>query len=169
MSRRRLPLRLPAVIAQGDQQWLIGSWVVFQQASGIWCALADDGEDETANPPLFAETLDSLRWLIAAWDKTLLVREARAASRIGRATTGLEHRAGLLEDLIDAVGHLAVDTGAVEQQQQVMRQRIAVASATEQGRREDLYKRIAAKRHADLNAKIDAELAKVRQRPMVAA
>jgi hypothetical protein len=160
-ARRRLPLRLPTPEALGGQKWLVNGWLVWRQPSGVWCALAED--DDAQLPPLFGESLQGMRWLIARWEQALAVSAARAAASAARSTSALAHKAALLDDLLDQLQG-TVEDPRVEQERRhrLQQQRIEAAAEVEEQRRQEQYERASRTRHTNLNALIDQELAKVR-------
>lgn len=169
--RRRLPLRLPTAEAMGHQRWLVGQWMVWKQPSGIWCALAElDGDDESELPPLFSESLESMRWLIASWEKALAVSAARAAATAAKGNASLAHKVNVLDDLIDRVSGTVEDPEAEQEWQRHLdhRRRVAYAQYRQQQMqqeqaREEASRRGEDPRYAALNAAIDRELARIRQ------
>jgi hypothetical protein len=57
------------VAAIGGRQWSTeDGWLLQQQRNGLWMALAPE---DRLLPPLFAESMRGLVWLIASWQSTL--------------------------------------------------------------------------------------------------
>lgn len=155
----------------GHQRWLVGQWMVWQQPSGVWCALADQDEDDQSElPPLFGESLEAMRWLIASWEKAVAVTAARAAASAARNSSSLAHKAGVLDDLIDRVSATVEDPSAEQEWQRLFdhRRRVAYAQYRQQQMQQEESKKEASSRgknprYAALNAAIDRELARIRQ------
>jgi exonuclease VII large subunit len=140
---------------------LINGWLVWKQPNGIWCALAEDDDSEL--PPLFGESLQGMRWLIARWEQALAISAARAAASAAKSNSSLACKAARLDDLLDQLQGTVEDPAAEqERRHRLQQQRIAAAAEVEEQRRQEQYERASRSRYRSLNALIDQELAKVR-------